>query len=295
MPKVEIDADLVRRLVAAQFPQWADLPVRPVAVGGWDNRAFHLGETMVVRLPSARRYAPQVEKDQAWLPRLAPHLPLQIPAPLALGRPGDGYPGAWSVFAWLPGETALAADVADRSAFARDLAMFLAALQRIDATGGPAAGDHSFHRGGDLAVYDQETRSAVAILGDRIDGATAIHAWEAALAATWTGPPVWVHGDVAASNLLIQDGRLSAVIDFGCCAVGDPACDLVIAWTFLDGESREAFRTTLSLDPGTWTRARGWALWKALITLAQSPGANPAGYATARRVIEDVLGEHRAS
>ncbi|MCI3134610.1 phosphotransferase [Phenylobacterium aquaticum] len=182
---VEINADLVRRLVAAQFPQWAALPVRPVAVGGWDNRAFHLGETLVVRLPSAKRYAPQVEKDQAWLPRLAPHLPLPIPAPLAKGAPGEGYPGAWSIFAWLPGETALAEPPADRVAFASDLAGFLAALQRIDAADGPPAGPHNFFRGGPLATYDSETRSAIAALGDRIDAAAALEAWDAALATTW--------------------------------------------------------------------------------------------------------------
>jgi aminoglycoside phosphotransferase (APT) family kinase protein len=288
---VEINADLVGRLVAAQFPHWAHLPVRPVAVGGWDNRAFHLGETMVVRLPSAKRYAPQVEKDQAWLPRLAPHLPLPIPAPLAKGAPGEGYPGDWSIFAWLPGETALAEPPADRMAFARDLAGFLAALQRIDPADGPAAGPHNFFRGGPLATYDAETRSAVAALGDRIDGPAALAVWDAALATTWAGPPVWVHGDVAASNLLVREGRLSAVIDFGSCGVGDPACDLVIAWTFLAGESRAAFRSALSLDAGTWARARGWALWKAAITLAQAPGVNPAGYGAARQVLEDVLAE----
>lgn len=292
---VEINADLVRRLVAAQFPQWADLPVRPVAVGGWDNRAFHLGETLVVRLPSAKRYAPQVEKDQTWLPRLAPHLPLPIPAPLAKGAPGEGYPGQWSIFAWLPGETALAAPPTDRTGIARDIARFLAALQRIDAADGPPAGPHNFFRGGPLATYDPETRSAVAALRDQIDGPAALKIWVAALGTTWTEAPVWVHGDVAASNLLVQDGRLCAVIDFGSCGVGDPACDLVIAWTFLEGESRTAFRAALPLDAATWARARGWALWKALITLAQAPGINPAGQDTARKVIEDLLAEHRAA
>lgn len=291
---VEINADLVRRLVTAQFPRWADLPVRPVEVGGWDNRAFHLGSEMVVRLPSARRYAPQVDKDQLWLPRLAPHLPLSIPAPLARGEPGEGYPGEWSVFAWLPGDTALAAPIPDLAEFAASLARFLAALQRIEASDGPPAGSHNFFRGGPLATYDAETRSAIAVLGERIDSRAATEVWDAALATTWAAPPVWVHGDVAASNLLVRDGRLSAVIDFGCCGVGDPACDLVIAWTYFTGESRAAFRAALPLDAGAWARGRGWALWKALITLAQAPGVNPAGYDTARRVIEDVLAEHLA-
>lgn len=288
---VEIDAALVRRLVASQFPHWADLEVRPVAAGGWDNRTFHLGSDRVARLPSARRYAAQVEKDQLWLPRLAPHLPLPIPAPLATGAPGEDYPHPWSVFGWLEGEAALTAPISDLSAFAADLAAFLAALHRIDASDGPPPGAHNFFRGGPLATYDDETRRAIATLEGQIDTVAATEVWDAALASTWSGPPVWVHGDVAASNLLVQDGRLSAVIDFGCCGVGDPACDLAIAWTFFAGDGRQAFRTALPLDAATWARGRGWTLWKALITLAQAPGVNPAGFGTARRVLEDVLAE----
>jgi aminoglycoside phosphotransferase (APT) family kinase protein len=149
--RVEIDADLAARLVAAQFPQWADLPVWPVALGGWDNRTFHLGDQMTVRLPSATRYAAQVEKEHRWLPRLAPQLPLQIPVPLAMGAPALGYPWAWSVYQWVEGETA-AAPVADLSGLAVALGRFLVALQAIDARDGPAPGAHNFHRGGPLAT-----------------------------------------------------------------------------------------------------------------------------------------------
>lgn len=269
-----IDEALVRRLVAAQFPQWAHLEVRPVAEGGWDNRTFRLGEDLGVRLPSARRYATAVEKEQAWLPRLAPHLPVPIPAPVAAGAPGEGYPWAWSVLRWLPGETAAAAPPADLRAFAADLADFLLALQRVDASEGPAAGPHSFHRGGDLAVYDGETREALSRLEGQIDVRAAARMWERALEAPFDSRPVWVHGDVAASNLLMQDGRLGGVIDFGQCCVGDPACDYGIAWTFLDGASRGAFRDRLSPDPDLWARARGWVLWKSLIVVAGLPGSN---------------------
>jgi aminoglycoside phosphotransferase (APT) family kinase protein len=170
-----------------------------------------------------------VEKEQTWLPRLAPSLPLPIPAPLACGAPAEGYPFPWSVCRWLPGETAEAAPPADLAGFAADLAVFLGALQAVDASDGPAAGPHSFFRGGSLAIYDEPTRRAVAILGNEVDEASCLEVWDAALAASWTGPPVWVHGDVAATNLLVGDGQLSAVIDFGCSAVGDPACDLAIA------------------------------------------------------------------
>ena len=288
-----IDASLAARLVAAQFPHWASLPVRPVDPGGWDNRTFHLGDTMLVRLPSAARYVAQVEKEQRWLPTLARNTCLPIPTPLGLGAPSGDYPWPWSIYGWLDGETATVGHIVDLSQFATDLGGFLTALQRVDATGGPLAGPHSFHRGGPLATYDAETRKAVAKLGDRIDAAAVMEVWDAALAATRDGPPVWVHGDVAAGNLLVKDGRLSAVIDFGCSAVGDPACDLAIAWTFFEGESRQAFRTALALDPATWVRGRGWTLWKALIVWAALPGANPAGAETSQRIVEDLVAEHR--
>jgi aminoglycoside phosphotransferase (APT) family kinase protein len=264
-----------------------------VVSGGWDNRTFRLGEAMAVRLPSAERYAAQVAKEQLWLPRLAPHLPLPIPAPLAVGAPGEGYPWPWSVNRWLEGEPAESAPIADRVGFAAELAGFLTALQAVDAADGPAAGPHSFWRGGPLATYDGETRGAIAALAGRIDAAGATEAWEAALAAEWRGPAVWFHGDVAAGNLLVRDGRLAAVIDFGCAGVGDPACDLAIAWTFFAGESRAAFAEALPLDPATWARGRGWTLWKALIVLAAAPGANPAGVETCPRIIEAVIAEHR--
>ena len=290
----DIDASLAARLVAAQFPQWAGLPVRPVALGGWDNRTFHLGEQMIVRLPSAARYAAQVEKEQRWLPTLAAALPLPIPSPIAMGRPSDGYPWPWSIYGWLDGETATRERITDLSRFASDLAGFLGALQRADTADGPAAGPHSFWRGGPLATYDGETRQAIAELGDRIDDAAVAEVWDAALAATWRGSPVWAHGDVAADNLLVEKGRLSAVIDFGCCAVGDPACDLAIAWTFFEGGSREAFRTALSLDAATWVRGRGWTLWKALKVWAALPDANPLGAEQSQRIVEDLVAEHRA-
>jgi aminoglycoside phosphotransferase (APT) family kinase protein len=289
-----IDAALVRRLLAAQLPQWADLPVVPVEPGGWDNRSFRLGEDKLVRLPSARWYAAQAEKEQRWLPHLAAGLPLPVPTPLAAGTPSDDFPWRWSVYAWLPGETAAAAPPADCVRFATALAGFLDALHEIDAVEGPAPGRHNFFRGGPLATYDAETRTALAALEGQVDGPAALALWEEALASAWTRPPVWVHGDVAPGNLLVQDGRLSAVIDWGSSGVGDPACDLVIAWTFLDGAARAAFRAALPLDAETWTRARGWALWKAAIVLAGLPGANPAGRDDCRRIIEAVLAEHAA-
>lgn len=289
MPKVIIDVALVRRLIDAQFPQWAHLPVTPVAVSGWDNRTFHLGAEMTVRLPSAAHYAAQIEKEQTWLPKLAPHLPLPIPQPLTMGAPAFGYPWRWSIYRWIDGEPATLENVADLSAFATALAEFLGVLQRIDARNGPPAGAQNFHRGGALAVYDAETRRAIHDLQDRIDPVAATAVWEIALSSSWQGAPVWVHGDVAASNLLVREGKLCAVIDFGACGVGDPACDLAIAWTFLSGASRETLRSALPLDDATWARGRGWALWKALILLAGHVQTSDFEAARAQRTLDEVL------
>jgi aminoglycoside phosphotransferase (APT) family kinase protein len=289
--EINIDATLVRRLVAAQFPRWAGLPVRLVELDGWDNTTFRLGEDMSVRLPSAEEYAPQVEKEHRWLPKLAPLLPLPIPVPLAKGAPGDGYPFPWSVYRWLEGETAATGRIDDPVDLATTLADFLAALYRIDPTGGPPPGRHNFFRGGPLTVYDAETRRALAALDGEVDTNAAGTVWEASLGTEWDGPPVWVHGDVAAGNLLVKNGRLSAVIDFGTSGVGDPACDVTIAWTLLSGESRDAFRAALPIDDATWARGRGWALWKALITLAEYLRTDAEKAEEARRVICEVLAD----
>ena len=266
MEKAAITPRLVSRLVAMQFPQWAHLPVAPVDLDGHDNTTFRLGDELSVRLPSAEDYVPQVEKEHRWLPVLAPHLPLPIPEPVARGVPAPGFPRPWSVYRWRPGEPAIAERVRDETRLATDLAGFLSALYAVDPTGGPAAGAHSFFRGGPLTTLDADVRQAITQLAHELDADAATAVWEAALATVWERPPVWVHGDIANSNLLVMNGRLSAVLDFGCSAVGDPACDLAIAWTFFVDESRRAFRGALALDDGTWARGRGWALWKALVT-----------------------------
>ncbi|MDI6097268.1 aminoglycoside phosphotransferase family protein [Actinoplanes sp. NEAU-A12] len=287
-----IDAALVRRLIAAQFPRWSGLPVTPVAVDGWDNRTYRLGDDMTVRLPTADGYVPAVAKENAWLPRLAPHLPVTIPSILATGEPGEGYPFPWSVRGWLPGETAAPERIPDMPGFARQVAGFIRALQRCDATGGPGAGAHSFHRGCSPASYDEETRRCLTALTGRIDTAHAARVWAAALEAPWRGRPVWFHGDIAPGNLLVVDGRLAAVIDFGTAGVGDPACDLVIAWTTFAGDSREAFRRAVAQDEGMWARARGWALWKAMLVLTGALADGDADLAAEHEhVITEVLAD----
>ena len=297
--KADITPGLVSRLVAAQFPQWAELPVRPVDVDGWDNATFRLGERMAVRLPSSQAYVEAVEKEHRWLPILAPQLPLPIPEPLAVGEPGCGFPRPWSVYRWIEGQTAAAAGVANLPEFAADLADFLTALYKVDPSGGPLPGTHNFFRGGSPAYYDGETRTALAALRGQIDTGLAAEVWEEALAARWDGRPVWFHGDAQPGNLLLgSSGRLSAVIDFGTSGIGDPACDTTIAWPFLSGESQRVFRERLPFDEETWTRGRGWAIWKAMIVLVGQLDTgqldtDPDGADFTRNVISKILADHR--
>ncbi|MEU7741231.1 aminoglycoside phosphotransferase family protein [Nonomuraea sp. NPDC049158] len=271
---VSIDAALVGRLLAAQFPRWAELPVSPVEVSGMDNATFRLGEDMSVRLPRYPRWVGQVEREHRWLPRLAPHLPLPISEPLAMGAPAEGYPWPWSVYRWLPGETVAIERLADPVRTASELAGFIAALQKIDATGGPGPEWSNAFRGvpmgdeRDSVAVEARVRPKIAALRGLVDVGAVTAVWEAALAApAWDGPPVWIHGDLAQGNLLAVDGRLSAVIDFGTLAVGDPACDLLPAWTFLSAEARGVFRAALDVDDATWARGRGWGLASSLPTL----------------------------
>lgn len=264
--------------------------MQEVVPNGWDNRTFRLGQEMLVRLPSAGAYAAQVEKEQKWLPRLASQLLLAIPEPIALGNPSAEYPWAWSVYRWLEGEVATRERVQDFTAFATDLANFLNALQQVDAGDTPLPGRHNFFRGGSLLVYDAEVEQALHTLKYQVDVPAAQEVWQKALQSNWEAKPVWVHGDVSPTNLLVQDGKLSAVIDLGCCGVGDPACDLTMAWTFFTGESRDAFKTYVHADAETWARARGWGLWKALITLAEYLETDPQKVLHFRRVIDAILG-----
>lgn len=292
--KADITPELVSRLVAAQFPQWAELPVRRVDADGWDNATFRLGPHMSVRLPSSPAYVEQIDKEHRWLPVLARQLPLPIPEPLAKGEPGAGFPRPWSVYRWIDGQTAEAAKIADRCELAADLAGFLAALYAVDPAGGPLPGPHNFLRGGSPAYYDADTRAALAALDGIIDTDLAAEVWEAALEARWDGPPVWFHGDAQPGNLLLDSaGRLSAVIDFGTSGIGDPACDTTIAWTFLSGDSQRVFRERLPVDEATWTRGRGWAIWKAMIVLVEELDTDPDGADFTKNVISKILADHR--
>jgi aminoglycoside phosphotransferase (APT) family kinase protein len=295
--ELTIDVALVRRLLEGQFPQWADLPIKPFRSAGSDNAIYRLGDDMLVRLPRRPgRTFESLAKESEWLPRLAPLLPLALPVPLAQGSPAEGYPCGWAVYGWLEGETATIDGLADARHAATDLARFLAALQGIDTAGGPSPGEHNFFRGVPLATRDAAVRSAIASLHGEMDVSAVTEAWEAALRAPeWEGPPVWIHGDFADGNLLTNGGRFSAVIDWGGLAVGDPACDLIAAWSFLSGEAREIFRTALSIDDATWARGRGWALSVALIALPYYWTTNPVRVDYSWHRIGEVLADHQGT
>ena len=222
-------------------------------------------------------------------------MPLQIPEPLAIGEAADEYPWRWSVYRWIEGTPATSESIADLRDFAATLAQFLTVLQQVDAAGGPPPGQHNFHRGGALATYDAETRQAIAVLKGKIDVDAVTQVWEKALSTTWKDSPVWIHGDISPGNLLVHSGRLHSVIDFGMLGVGDPACDLSIAWTLFRGDTREVFRTMLPLDAGTWARGRGWTLWKALIVAAGLAETNALEAADPWRIIDELLVDSRRS
>lgn len=292
--EVSTNAATVALLLAAQFPAWAGLSVTPVPSAGTDNALYRLGDDMVVRMPRIPGATAQVEREARWLPILAPHLPLAIPEPLVLGQPGEGYPWRWAIHRWLPGENATLERLTDLDRAAACLARFIVKLREIDTTGGPLTSGDNSSRGVPLAQRDDSTRAAIAALGERVDAVAATTTWQAALdAPVWDGPPAWVHGDLQSGNLLAIDGQLSAVIDFGCLGVGDPAVDLIVAWNLLPAGPRDAFRAAVNVDDATWARGRGWALSTALIALPYYWDTNPTLAGIARYTIDEVLGDQK--
>ncbi|MGN9839891.1 aminoglycoside phosphotransferase family protein [Nonomuraea sp. H19] len=287
--EIDVTADMVARLIAAQFPQWSGLPIRPVSSTGTVNAMFRLGETMAVRMSRVPWGADDVIAEARWLPRLAPHLPVAVPTPIAEGRPTGEYPWTWMVLDWLDGVNPIPGRPARPDALAADLAAFVRAFRTIDLPDGPQA-----YRGGSLAALDAPTRAAIAQLHGVIDTDAATAVWDAALQAPpWDGPPTWVHADLLPGNVLTVDGRLSAVIDFATVGVGDPACDLMVAWNLLPSGARAAFRSAADADDATWTRARGRALSMSLIALPYYRDIDPAVAAPFQHTIDEVLADAR--
>jgi aminoglycoside phosphotransferase (APT) family kinase protein len=281
--EADIDVPLVRRLIATQFPQWADLAVQAVESSGTDNAMYRLGADKAVRLPRISAAVPNVGRENHWLPRLAPDLPVAIPGPLGLGAPGEGYPWSWSVVRWLEGENPVAGQVTDL--LAQDLAEFVLALRRVDVTDAPRQG-----RGCPLAERDSYTREAIGQLHGVIDTDAVAEVWEQALKLPdWPGPDMWSHGDLSPGNVLVVDGRLSAVIDLAGVGAGDPTVDLIVAWNLLPAKARDTFRGVLQADDETWLRGRAWALSISLIQLPYYQHTNPVLAGNSRHVIREVL------
>ncbi len=287
--EIDTDVDLVRRLLAGQFPQWAELAIDPVVSYGTDHDIYRLGDHLAARLPRIGWATEQAAKEAEWLPKLAPHLPLAVPVQLAMGHPAEGYPFEWSVYKWLPGENANGT-IDDLDQAAVDLAAFVNALRRIDTADAPLRARGG--RGAPLVELDKPVRRSIAELGDRVDGDATLRSWEESLNAPgWDGEEVWVHGDLLAGNLLVVDGRLSAVIDFGCLNVGDPACDLQPAWNVFAGDSRMRYRAELQVDDASWLRGRGWALFQAVMALPYYWDTNSGMIRQASQALAQVLAD----
>ena len=285
--------DIAHKLIAEQFPEYASLPIVGVEKQGHDNRTYRLGDQMLIRMPTAADYALKVPKEQELLPNLAKHLSLSIPAPIIMGKPSSYFPYPFSIYKWLKGKSLnlLALTDQEKEQLAFDLAKFLKELQIISDVEGPEPGLHNWFRGDHVSVYDKGAREQIAELDEVIDAGSAIALWDRACATQWGKQPVWIHGDFAIGNILMDNGKLSAIIDFGGTAVGDPACDLVIAWTYLSREAREIFMGEMDLDEDTWLRGRAWTLWKATFELCEVTDKTSHKASHQKRIIDEVMNE----
>ncbi|MEV0289714.1 aminoglycoside phosphotransferase family protein [Kribbella sp. NPDC050820] len=288
--QAHIDTPLVRELVAVQFPQWAALPLEPVDSGGLANAIYRLGSDLCVRLPLRPSITDPVRREQAKLAALAPLLPVAIPAVEAIGSPTDAFPGEWSVHRWLTGRHRSPDALADPRGLATDLAAFVDAFRRIDLPDRPPAYPGERRTRAPMVEMDSSTRKAIGELDGLIDTGAALASWEESLAAPYDGREVWVHSDLTPGNLLVSvEDRLTAVLDFETCGVGDPACDLFPVWHLLPVNLRDEFRAALDVDDATWLRGRGRVLSQALIVWSHQKDTNPAMTNCARHVIGEAL------
>jgi aminoglycoside phosphotransferase (APT) family kinase protein len=286
--EVDTDADLVRALLASQHPRWADLPIERVASSGTDNAMYRLGDDLAVRLPRIGWAVDSVAKEQKWLPVVAAHVPLAVPVPVAVGEPEARFPYPWGVVPWLPGEMATLDRLDDPVAAALDLAAFVRALRTIDPAGGP-----KHQRGLPVRLLDEQVRATIGDLRGEVDAGAVTEAWNRVLAASdYDGPPVWFHGDLAYLNLLAQDGKLTGVIDWGTCGVGDPAIETIVAWSLFPPDARDAYRDALAVDDATWERGKGWVL-SGIFGIPYYRETNPVLVADKIRAIEAVLADSR--
>lgn len=293
MSNFNITLELAKKLISTQFPEYVDLTVSEVEQQGHDNRTYRIGDDMLIRMPTAESYALKVPKEQELLPKLAKHLSVAIPAPIKMGKPSEDYPYPFSIYKWLDGSSAnhVTLDEQALENLAFELTTFLKELQAITDVEGPSPGQHNWYRGDHISVYDSGAREQIAKLADIIDSSSALELWERACATKWNKTPIWIHGDYAVGNILIKDNKLSGVIDFGGTAMGDPACDLVIAWTYLSGKARDIFIRAMDLDEDAWLRARAWALWKATFELCNIADKNSPEARLQKKIIDEVINE----
>jgi aminoglycoside phosphotransferase (APT) family kinase protein len=283
--EVELDDATVRGLLSAQFPRWADLPLRRLPDSGTDNAIYQLGDDMGVRLPRIHWAVPQIDKECRWLGHLAARLPVAVPVPIGRGEPGGGYPFPWLVYPWLGG-TSLDRAAADTTSLAGDVASFVLALQEIPPDGGPQPG----RRGGPMAPLDRDVEWAIEKLDGVIDTRRVREVWRAALEAEPTERKLWIHGDLLPGNILVREGRLVGIIDWSATGVGDPACDAMFAWA-LGVEDRALYRRLLGFDDATWARARGWVVERTVLYIPYYADTLPGAVAQARRRLEAALSD----
>jgi len=282
-----LEINTIYSIIESQFPEYKDLVIKKVKLSGHDNQTFHLGNDFSLRFPSHFNYSTQVIKEHTYCSELQKQIPIQITHPIALGHPSDLFPYHFSINRWIEGEVVTQTNIENKSLFAQDLAYFLINLQHCNSKNGPTPGLHNFYRGGDLSVYHDETLKAIE-KQNLFSKSKCLEYWLLGVNSLFTKKPVWIHGDIAVGNLLVNNGKLSAVIDFGNIAVGDPACDYVMAWTYFDQISRPVFIRSLNLDMDTLYRSRAWALWKALISLNDSKHKEDALYTLNEIFKEDI-------
>lgn len=285
--EIDINTSLVRQLLANQFKDWANLPLQVIRPEGTDNAMYKLGDDKVVRLPRTKGSAVSLEKERLLLPELAHHLPIAIPAIYRQGIPEADYPCPWLICEWLEGKTPIDENMLDHHQAAIDLGNFVSAMHKINLSNGPKC-----RRGQPISARDQETREGIASLRNMYDVSLLTDLWESVLEEPeWSEAPVWIHGDLHAGNLLAKDGRVMAVIDFGLAGVGDPACDIMVAWTFLTAETRNVFRSIVQPDDATWARGRGWALHLGIVGYPYYRTTNPIFANIAKRAIDEVIAD----
>jgi aminoglycoside phosphotransferase (APT) family kinase protein len=284
--EIDIDTLLVKQLLTEQFPHLANKLLTVVRSTGTVNAIYRLGDDLYVRLPRLEEWAESIDNEWTWLPKLAPHISLTIPKPIVRGKPTNWYPCPWAIYHWIKGSLYQDDLIRDERQVAYDLVNFILELRSIDSLGAPRGGRRP------LVELDAETRSAIESSRGVIDTEAVPEAWARSLESTpWDGKPVWIHGDLLKSNLLVQGGRLCAVLDFGGVGIGDPAADVVPAWSVFNKIGRETFRQALDVDDDTWSRARGYALHQALMIIPYYPKTNPEFVTMAKRTVEEILTE----